>query len=95
MFLNKGGNVFGIGANEHNSLVISSEKSKYLEKITKVYPLEESYINNDDKIKDIAAGWSHVMLLTSNGHVQTFGRNNFGQLGRKTHESPQLKVDRH
>lgn len=33
-------------------------------------------------IRQIAAGWAHIVLLDNHSRIYTFGRNNLGQLGR-------------
>ena len=37
---------------------------------------------NEDLVTDISAGDNHVLVLTENGKVYSFGLNNYGQLGR-------------
>lgn len=35
-----------------------------------------------EQVDDVSAGWNHIVIV-SNGRIMTFGRNNFGQLGRE------------
>jgi alpha-tubulin suppressor-like RCC1 family protein len=45
-------------------------------------PTEAKVINDmKEKIKKICGGESHTVLLTADGEVYSWGRNNFGQLG--------------
>ncbi|VDL39903.1 unnamed protein product [Hymenolepis diminuta] len=37
---------------------------------------------NDEHIIDIQSGWSHILILTESGKVYSWGRSDFGQLGR-------------
>ena len=39
-----------------------------------------------EKVKKIVSGWAHVVLLTEKEEVNSFGRNNLDQLGRKQDE---------
>lgn len=65
------GSVYGLGSNAHK--VLSESGAKYLPSMTKI---------ENEKVIDIAAGWSHCVFLHEGGRVSTRGRNNFGQLGR-------------
>ena len=33
------------------------------------------------KVKDIACGWRHSILVSDKGQIYTFGWNQYGQLG--------------
>ncbi|ASQ44992.1 RCC1 domain-containing protein [Legionella clemsonensis] len=47
----------------------------------------------DEKIIKLALGWNHILALTSNGEVYSWGYNNFSQLGlghRAPQSTPQL-----
>ncbi|OCH98002.1 hypothetical protein A8135_01910 [Legionella jamestowniensis] len=47
----------------------------------------------DEKIIKLALGWDHILALTSNGQVYSWGYNHFGQLGlrhRAPDSTPQL-----
>ncbi|VDD75613.1 unnamed protein product [Mesocestoides corti] len=39
---------------------------------------------DNDRIIDIQSGWSHILALTESGKVFSWGRNDFGQLGRQS-----------
>lgn len=39
-------------------------------------------------VTDLAVGWYHVLVWTSNGRLMTFGLNRFGQLGVEQNQVP-------
>ncbi|VDN96919.1 unnamed protein product [Rodentolepis nana] len=43
--------------------------------------ISSEYFNNDNII-DVQSGWSHILALTESGKVYSWGRSDFGQLGR-------------
>nr|CDS25412.1 secretion regulating guanine nucleotide exchange [Hymenolepis microstoma] len=43
--------------------------------------ISSQYFNNENII-DVQSGWSHILALTESGKVYSWGRSDFGQLGR-------------
>jgi alpha-tubulin suppressor-like RCC1 family protein len=55
----------------------------YYDKNTKYYIPNPVQIErfNDISIKKISCGWGHNLILTDNGQIFSYGKNNHGQLG--------------
>ncbi|KXN73478.1 RCC1/BLIP-II protein [Conidiobolus coronatus NRRL 28638] len=77
LILLSNGQVWGVGDNSSNQLgAIDSKDGKIVH--------NWSLIEHDDKsvlFKDISCGWSHSVLIDSNGIAYGIGSNQFGQLG--------------
>ncbi len=76
VLLDEDGNVWTAGLNNCGQLGISGGNSSTFTKVTDGI--------SGVKIKAIAAGEQHTVLLDEDGNVWTAGLNNYGQLGRKT-----------
>ena len=61
------------GDNKFGQLSISGEEATITE--PKIVPVGRS-------IQSLDCGWTHFLLLTSEGELWSAGRNNYGQLGR-------------
>jgi alpha-tubulin suppressor-like RCC1 family protein len=55
---------------------------------TTVDSYSPSLVPGFSNIVMIATGWYHTMMLNSKGMVYSFGRNDFGQIGDDTFNSP-------
>ena len=61
------------GDSKFGQLSISGEEAMITE--PKIVPVGRS-------IQSLDCGWTHFLLLTSEGELWSAGRNNYGQLGR-------------
>jgi alpha-tubulin suppressor-like RCC1 family protein len=64
------GDVWTVGCNEQNCL---NQPATHFIVPTLVF----------QEIRSIASGWAHTIVLTANGRIRTYGRNNLSQLGRE------------
>jgi alpha-tubulin suppressor-like RCC1 family protein len=72
------GSVYAVGYNTYGQVGDGTTTTRY-------YPVKLSTTNIVGKIiKAVGAGWSHSMLLSTDGKVYTFGDNSSGQLGDGT-----------
>eukprot|EP01084_Bolivina_argentea_P031930 59072_1 len=88
LFLSDNGNVFAVGRNSLGEYGIGSF-AKTVMNITELSLLKQKNI----KIKCIASGGHHNLLLDTNDKCMSFGFNNHGQLGnntRNTSHTPQI-----
>jgi len=69
------GKLYGMGVNGHGQLGIGSRDTK------KEFTLITNSSFDEKKVKEIAAGVQHTLILTDDGCVFVFGRNESGQLG--------------
>lgn len=76
LILTESGLVYGFGRNCDTILY----KLEDVEVVNKPSPVYE-YTFRSDRVKSIAAGWSHAAALCESGCVYTWGRNNFCRLG--------------
>ena len=65
--------LFGAGSNSHGQLGISKD-IKSIDKFTKI-------AISTSRIRKLAAGWSHSLVLDEDGSLYGFGDNSHGQLG--------------
>uniref|UniRef100_A0A3B1J6S1 Secretion regulating guanine nucleotide exchange factor n=1 Tax=Astyanax mexicanus TaxID=7994 RepID=A0A3B1J6S1_ASTMX len=74
--LTETGDVFLWGSNKHGQLC---SKHSFLP-----FPsaLDRSLLNGE-RVSAVCSGWTHVIAQTESGKVYTWGRANYGQLGRK------------
>eukprot|EP01083_Nonionella_stella_P279056 949188_1 len=79
LFLSDNGNVFAVGKNNWGQCGIGSFSDKVMD-ITELPLLKQKNI----KIKCIASGSDHNLLLDTNGKCMSFGYNGHGQLGNNT-----------
>ncbi|MBI2784886.1 MAG: hypothetical protein HYX60_00680, partial [Legionella longbeachae] len=70
------GELFGMGYNHSGNLGVGDFNDRLIDSTEISFPV-------DEKIKDIACGYDHSVLLTINGTVWGSGRNQCGQLGQK------------
>lgn len=61
----------------------------YTADLTQVKTSENTYLTN---IIKISAGDSHMLAMTSNGDVYTWGLNNYGQLGQNSNDNSTYAV---
>ena len=73
--ISKSGAVFGWGKNVFGQLGVSDSGDRWYPTLVKALRLQ--------KVKSIACGEDHTVVLTSEGGVFTFGHGQFGQLGMK------------
>ena len=78
VLLDANGNVWTAGWNKFGQLGRDENKETYNANPT----FEQVTVGNGVKIKAIAAGGSHTVLLDENGNVWTAGSNYYGQLGK-------------
>ena len=84
ILLDINGNVYAMGSNQFGSLCVrTSKEANYLQKLT--------LIKKD--IRDIECGWAHTIFMKNDGRIETYGRNNFGQLGRKITEQTEAREE--
>ncbi|KAM7542970.1 hypothetical protein Aperf_G00000002263 [Anoplocephala perfoliata] len=57
------------------------EKTERPKKVDDIRWISSDVFNNE-RIVDVQSGWSHILLLTESGKVFSWGRSDFGQLGR-------------
>ena len=81
VLLDEDGNVWTAGRNPDGQLGIGKEDDNANSTFTQVT------VGGGVKIKAIAAGGNHTVLLDENGNVWTTGYNKYGQLGRETSSS--------
>ena len=81
VLLDEDGNVWTAGRNSDGQLGIGKEDDNANSTFTQVT------VGGGVKIKAIAAGGNHTVLLDENGNVWTTGYNKYGQLGRETSSS--------
>ena len=72
VLLDEDGNVWTAGYNSYGQLGITGDNTSTFKQVT---------VSNGVKIKAIAAGGAHTVLLDEDGNVWTAGNNNYGQLG--------------
>ncbi|XP_057691823.1 secretion-regulating guanine nucleotide exchange factor isoform X2 [Corythoichthys intestinalis] len=75
------GDVFLWGSNKHNQL-LATEPFR-----ATPAPLERSLLCGE-KVVNVWSGWTHVIAQTERGRVFTWGRGNYGQLGRLLADGP-------
>ncbi len=92
IILNNDGIVYSSGRNNYGQLGLgnTSDTQRGFLKISDGTIFENGSIT--DPVVAISAGYDSNMLLTSNGLVYSFGRNNYGQLGDDTVENKSLPV---
>lgn len=72
--LDETGRLFSFGYSESGGLGIGSKSRKE----PGIVPIE---LIEDETIQDLVVGWGHVLLLTSEGRVFSWGASNHGQCG--------------
>lgn len=55
-------------------------------------PIELPFNDPNIKIKTVAAGRAHTLILTNTGDVYALGNNSYGQCGRKIIENEDFSV---
>lgn len=73
MIVGEDGSVYAMGDNSYAVFGTYWANIKQLETLAKIY----------DNCKLIVSGWQHVIIGTYEDSFKSFGRNNFGQLGRE------------
>lgn len=71
----KDNKVYGWGLNNYGQLAMDEEIDKVVE------PRHLSSLPSDIKIKSMAGGHHHTILLTEDGNIYSWGRGDYGQLG--------------
>ncbi|KAH0620943.1 hypothetical protein JD844_021860, partial [Phrynosoma platyrhinos] len=80
------GEVYVWGSNKHRQLV---SKDDFLLKPQKI----EACYFEDEKVSKVWNGWTHMMAQTETGKVFTWGRGDYGQLGRSELPNEQQDQD--
>jgi alpha-tubulin suppressor-like RCC1 family protein len=81
------GNVYGWGASDQGQLGLSSNlwsRDGQAKEITRPRLIHELL---DNKIQQVACGAFHSAVVTTDGHILTFGYGDYGQLGQGSVES--------
>jgi hypothetical protein len=89
MALTKSGRVFSWGNNAWGQLGIENSEEEHISEFSnspKLIKLDENII-----IERISCGSEHSLLLSREGHIYGFGRNEFRQLGTNTEKEIQLR----
>ncbi|XP_052797822.1 secretion-regulating guanine nucleotide exchange factor-like [Mya arenaria] len=66
------------GCNKHGQ---AAEDTTQVHKVDSPIVLDQSMFK-DEKVKTISSGWTHFLAQTENGSVYSWGRGDYGQLGR-------------
>uniref|UniRef100_A0A3B3DPF2 Secretion regulating guanine nucleotide exchange factor n=1 Tax=Oryzias melastigma TaxID=30732 RepID=A0A3B3DPF2_ORYME len=74
------GELFLWGSNKHGQLGTSESF------LPSPSPLRRSLLNGE-KVSNVWSGWSHIIAQTESGRVFTWGRGDYGQLGRPNSDS--------
>ncbi|XP_037624139.1 secretion-regulating guanine nucleotide exchange factor isoform X1 [Sebastes umbrosus] len=75
------GDLFLWGSNKHGQLTITTEP--FLSSPTAV----KRSLLAGEKVIDVWSGWTHIVAQTESGRVFTWGRGDYGQLGRQASTS--------
>lgn len=75
ILLSNTGNVYTFGWGNYGQLGHGDTNDRLIPTLIEHPNLSEKIVT------DVAAGWNHVVLLTRDGEVYTFGRGDYGQLG--------------
>ncbi|XP_077451813.1 secretion-regulating guanine nucleotide exchange factor isoform X2 [Stigmatopora argus] len=75
------GDLFLWGSNKHNQLTATEAFT------ATPAPLDRSLLGGE-KVVNVWSGWTHVIAQTERGRVFTWGRGNYGQLGRPLAAGP-------
>ncbi len=88
MALSGAGSVFTWGNNQYGQLGNGTL-------ITSSYPIDitNNFNLSNDKIIEISSGGFYSMALSEEGHIFTWGSNNYGQLGDGTHRDFSSPID--
>ena len=88
MFLSSDNKLYAIGYNNFGQLGLGAGVGRTLNNSYGVVRTVEkvSFFNNIN-IKDVALGNKHTLVLTTDGDVYSFGKNDFGQLYRAADEN--------
>ncbi|XP_036068231.1 secretion-regulating guanine nucleotide exchange factor isoform X2 [Oryzias melastigma] len=78
--LTEEGELFLWGSNKHGQLGTSESF------LPSPSPLRRSLLNGE-KVSNVWSGWSHIIAQTESGRVFTWGRGDYGQLGRPNSDS--------
>ncbi|OWZ21506.1 RCC1 and BTB domain-containing hypothetical protein [Phytophthora megakarya] len=84
------GGVVAFGKNDHGQLGLDSISEPVLQPTRLASPLDRAVV------PQLSCGYHHTALVTENGAVYTFGRNDYGQLGlgHKLHMARPTVVER-
>jgi alpha-tubulin suppressor-like RCC1 family protein len=74
LLLSGDGELRAFGANANGQLGLNDRRDRPV-------PTRVPFFMSNDTIKNIIAGGSHSLLITTNSQVYSFGQNNYGQLG--------------
>ena len=83
VFVDKSGNIWGLGDNSYGQLGTGTTDSAY-----EPVKVNERKENNDDTAVKTANGTDHYLALKSDGTVWAWGNNDYGQIGNGTNISP-------
>ena len=80
----KHGKIYSWGENKHGQLgIIIDEGNK------KIDAHEVKIVEGRGEILELRTGWTHTCVLRDDGNVYAWGRNTYGQLGRREEEERQ------
>ncbi|GLE10036.1 hypothetical protein PINS_up022010 [Pythium insidiosum] len=85
------GGLFAFGKNDHGQLGVAPETATVVSTPTRV----ASPLSDNLQVVSLACGYYHTAVVTADGTVWTFGRNEYGQLGlgHKRHVAVPTPVD--
>ncbi len=88
VILTNQGRVMTWGENSSGVLGIGTTSDRYVTDITSRFPLNES-----DYMIDISIGYSHVLALSNEGRIFSWGSNSYGALGDGTTISSKIPIE--
>jgi hypothetical protein len=74
LLLSQSGGVYGFGRNDYGQLGLGHTQPR-------MYGVTPNLYLRDKNVQSLAAGCYHSVVVTTNGMLYVFGRNNHGQLG--------------
>lgn len=75
--LSESGLIFAWGENKHGVITIPPTITRL-----QIIPHVVARDNFDTKVCKLYSGWTHMLAKTESGNIYTWGRNDYGQLGR-------------
>ncbi|KAJ8023282.1 Secretion-regulating guanine nucleotide exchange factor [Holothuria leucospilota] len=78
------GELFCWGDNKRGQMAIEPCKDKGTFVLDRPRQLDLRPLESGHRIIAVASGWTHVLILTDGGDIYSWGRNDYGQLGRSS-----------